>query len=193
MSKGDGVSESDNSNSLALSQQSELARADDEAQAAASLRQRLEDEQVTSRTQAEAVTDLLAEASGSVASLVERLEVHAGEIRRRLDQQPYSAIGLPHSFGLGLVQVLREAASRLAEGTRPAQAWQPIESAPKDGTVILLWDAEFTGVRVARWHSTLPYVNLAEGGYWQSAHSYHGVKATHWMPLPAPPGPVAQE
>ena len=63
--------------------------------------------------------------------------------------------------------------------------WQPIETAPKDGTVIILFDGK--SVWAGRWigHSYYPWVAIDN-------HIYgpRGLKAkdvTHWMPLPPPP------
>jgi len=52
--------------------------------------------------------------------------------------------------------------------------WRPIETAPKDGTWVLLWsDSHWSVARNdrGRWD---------DGERWQD-------RATHWMPLPAPP------
>ena len=67
----------------------------------------------------------------------------------------------------------------------PAPQWQPIETAPKDGTRVLLFFPGFViPVWVGDWH---------EG--WRPEY---GVRTppieddpTHWMPLPAPPGKEA--
>lgn len=54
--------------------------------------------------------------------------------------------------------------------------WQPIETAPVDGTEILV--AEDRYVTVARWC----------GFYWGDGLSLMGsIGPTHWMPLPEPP------
>ena len=59
--------------------------------------------------------------------------------------------------------------------------WQPIETAPKNGTRVMVIEFNRTdpipitatcGVQHGRWHS-IP------GAY--------ALKPTHWMPLPAPP------
>lgn len=67
-----------------------------------------------------------------------------------------------------------------------AQTWQPIESAPKDGTRILTIDPDFVGLHegadVARYTG-------AFGGAWldNARHIPDTVYPTHWMPLPTPP------
>ncbi len=58
--------------------------------------------------------------------------------------------------------------------------WQPIETAPKDRSWILVWETgvsdKYHPAEVAR------FVN----NRWESSAMKY-VEATHWMPLPAPP------
>lgn len=87
----------------------------------------------------------------------------------------------------------KEAEACLVEG------WQPIETAPKDGTEIILgWDiASVWIVRSGWWEDGF---DMIEGGYdeecegwWSYRHSVTQEKLdgydnpTHWMPLPKPP------
>ena len=76
-------------------------------------------------------------------------------------------------------------------------AWQPIETAPKDGTQVLIaggsveYDAEtfpqerpFAGVHIASWCKSSqswsgPYGSEYDAQYWHTP--------SHWQPLPAPP------
>lgn len=59
--------------------------------------------------------------------------------------------------------------------------WQPIETAPKDGSYVLVW-AE-SGHEFARW--------FRAGECWIRAEDMQNLwgedAPTHWMPLPAPP------
>lgn len=57
--------------------------------------------------------------------------------------------------------------------------WQPIETAPKDGTVVLLYcgGKEVVSARHYANDCWTPEHDMAQGVTW----------ATHWMPLPAPP------
>ncbi len=73
--------------------------------------------------------------------------------------------------------------------------WKPIDSAPKDGTVILLGFASIRGgaegsVDVGYW------MNSPETNYWREVGWFatdddvltqHPQHPTHWMPLPEPP------
>jgi hypothetical protein len=64
--------------------------------------------------------------------------------------------------------------------------WQPIETAPKDGTVIDLWipgwerfaDCHWSKIEPAGWTSDFGDVVLECTG---------NTEPTHWMPLPEPP------
>jgi hypothetical protein len=66
-----------------------------------------------------------------------------------------------------------------------ADRWQPIETAPKDGTHILLryrWAHRETYIAEGWWNVML----------WQT-HGIPGVRATAWQPLPAPPPALSRE
>ncbi len=74
--------------------------------------------------------------------------------------------------------------------------WQPIESAPKDGTWILLGGGRTDDEDDARTIAVGQWTNYLNGGttswHWQFAWydgGYYGAynNPTHWMPLPEPP------
>ncbi len=54
-----------------------------------------------------------------------------------------------------------------------APQWQPIESAPKDGTRLMLWDSRAGGYAVT--------------GAWVAGSADDHETITHWQPLPGPP------
>lgn len=63
--------------------------------------------------------------------------------------------------------------------------WPPINTAPKDGTEILLWT--HAGIIQASW-------DWHDWGYFPVYPTYDGIggvalssKPTHWQPLPEPP------
>ncbi len=57
--------------------------------------------------------------------------------------------------------------------------WQPIETAPKDGTMILAIEPKNKQRRLVVYHE--------DWCMWLSVPGRIQVRATHWMPLPAPP------
>jgi hypothetical protein len=60
--------------------------------------------------------------------------------------------------------------------------WQPIETAPRDGTKFLCWvpRGPYEGISINRWK---------EGYWWCTSRAN---PPTHWMPLPEPPSPRAK-
>ena len=75
--------------------------------------------------------------------------------------------------------------------------WQPIETVPKDGSLILV-SFGAKGVRAVAWDSLWDDEVTPENGLWCVNDDKHGPYAlrgysdtykapTHWMPLPSPP------
>lgn len=62
------------------------------------------------------------------------------------------------------------------------RAWQPIETAPKEGGIFLLWEP-----------GGVPYIgyeSIQSKQWTECSNSYHPLRVcnpTHWMPLPEPP------
>ena len=80
-----------------------------------------------------------------------------------------------------------------APPTAQAEGWRPIETAPKDGTYLLLWEQYSTNPFVGCWAFGVWAVSHehvdAEGG-WDGANVVDSIsqeRITHWMPLPNPP------
>jgi hypothetical protein len=112
----------------------------------------------------------------NVKALIERLRDVAGEL---------SSYGVPRSA----VHALCDAADALARLSLPPE-WQPIESAPKDGTRILVAFRRI-GIHAVSWEEA---INGLEG--WCVNDEKHGPYSLRgyldedilgWMPLPAPP------
>ncbi len=57
--------------------------------------------------------------------------------------------------------------------------WRPIETAPKDGTLVLTWDGERR------------YVAMYDCGWYIGIERGPNIEPTHWMPLPEPPQPAS--
>jgi hypothetical protein len=83
--------------------------------------------------------------------------------------------------------------------------WEPIETAPKDGSEILVWRKD-CGILLARWAAASDFMTTAEMEReatgddewmdepdWFCADFISGCRLdgseapTHWMPLPEPP------
>ena len=77
--------------------------------------------------------------------------------------------------------------------------WQPIETAPKDGTWVLLFggktsedDYMRTGVLIERpvtafWNNSECYDEYWAFAFWDGDWREEYSDPTHWMPLPEPP------
>lgn len=85
--------------------------------------------------------------------------------------------------------------------------WRPIASAPRDGTIVLLFDPrEHIGIGIGSWvagtreiwervdERTKTLTCVEDAGYWNaSSGDSYGLGSetiTHWMPLPAAPQPA---
>ena len=60
--------------------------------------------------------------------------------------------------------------------------WQPIETAPRNGTDILAYERIADTDRIL----TMRYDGVAQA-FVTNVHSFVAFEPTHWMPLPAPP------
>ncbi len=56
--------------------------------------------------------------------------------------------------------------------------WQPINTAPKDGTYVLVY-GRHEGVRIGKWETLFDD--------WEAPYEGGLLEPTHWMPLPDPP------
>jgi len=61
--------------------------------------------------------------------------------------------------------------------------WQPINTVPRDASMVDLWSASWGRLTNCRWD---------EGKWWRARNGYEEYEfdPTHWMPLPAPPKPL---
>jgi hypothetical protein len=67
--------------------------------------------------------------------------------------------------------------------------WQPEESAPKDGTSVLLWARLWASpLEPNSFFEVVGYFHRASGvERWKTKETDEDLKATHWAPLPLPP------
>jgi hypothetical protein len=94
----------------------------------------------------------------------------------------------PHSAHVEALQ------AQLAEARAGLAQWQPIETAPKDGTAIDLWSAHDLRVADAAWDVTEHgRVDEPDVYGWTTSQGHGSVEYLgpfiHWMPRPAPPSP----
>lgn len=73
-------------------------------------------------------------------------------------------------------RMMRVPSARYSDST----GWQPISTAPTDGTRILAWPCYSRGVHVVAWGGRRPPC-------WRDDRGRVPVQPTHWMPLPPPP------
>ncbi len=64
--------------------------------------------------------------------------------------------------------------------------WQPIATAPKDETQILIWWEGDEFMNIGYWED-------GKHGGWHSTEGERFESPTHWQPLPAPPETTADE
>lgn len=75
--------------------------------------------------------------------------------------------------------------------TPPLSQWQPIETAPKDGTwVLLYWPMTRTNVVVS---GHFYAARDGEEFWWSQPRVESSKEPTHWMPLPVPPAPGSDD
>ena len=82
----------------------------------------------------------------------------------------------------------RAHSAEIAWALRDADGWQPIESAPRDGTYILL-GYEGSHSEEGRWMGDASRNHWGETGWFESDDDVlceHPSKPTHWRPLPSP-------
>lgn len=70
-------------------------------------------------------------------------------------------------------------------GTPEVSVWQPIASAPKDGTRIIVYRPRFDGDYIPQIGCDYWMQSKWISGAW--AHSNSDCPPTHWVPLPEPP------
>ena len=89
-------------------------------------------------------------------------------------------------LGFVTTQSIGEQIQKVVDAALAPYKWQPIETAPRDGTAILLTDARIQDwTQVAFWDEDRP-----NGYVWardDASTFWHKDSFTHWMPLPRAP------
>lgn len=97
--------------------------------------------------------------------------------------KPNATVTMPAEWVRDLLAYVRE--MEVAQ-TDPLAAWQPIETAPTDGTPLLLFARSKNArapIRIVGWF--LADIGWIEGCF--VPNQPIGIVPTHWMPLPRPP------
>jgi hypothetical protein len=69
-----------------------------------------------------------------------------------------------------------------------AAAWQPIETAPMDGTAVLCWPFVYFGLFEGRGEQEIVVGYFSDDDWWcENAPTAKQFEPTHWRPLPAAP------
>jgi hypothetical protein len=109
--------------------------------------------------------------------------------RARIQLAIFAALGCT-TVDLRSPRKANEAAEQIARFVDDAlpPAWQPIETAPKDGTKILGYDPLAEDCVVIRWTGFGDFSE--EAVCWRIQWSgQENPDCTHWIPLPEPPKP----
>ena len=100
------------------------------------------------------------------------------DVKARLNHLSHCAAGISSRKHKGwlmdAVQIAEEANARADAAT-----WQPIETAPKDGTYVLLYEPRDDDHAIE--------VGFYECETWYGMDHIYSIYPTHWMPLPKPP------
>jgi hypothetical protein len=114
---------------------------------------------------------------------IKELEAANSKLHDELHAIKYEIMGREDAPGSACAVTLddiKKEIERKLEAALPQ--WQPIETAPKDNTPILVpTNAHSDGIVIVRWYT---YNRLAAWRDWDEDVHF----PTHWMPLPQPPG-----
>lgn len=99
--------------------------------------------------------------------------------------------GLPlwYMEGAALAEWICERINAIPDpGAVSGQGWQPMDSAPKDGSIVLAWRSGWERPAFVRW----VYNNRTKTTFWNDslewdAYEMESQPPTHWIPLSEPP------
>jgi len=92
-------------------------------------------------------------------------------------------------FRIASEQSYKSAQARITEleAENARNTWQPIETAPKDGSWILVWEKDYDCPMSAQWGLLNINPNKYDGVHGWSGNGYIFSDVTHWLPMPAMP------
>jgi hypothetical protein len=131
----------------------------------------------TAESLLQAIDEIVYQSGRFSKDLKRELLARAAELSAQ-ESKPWKDVGgipLMTDYALGwnaCRQAMYEAASVSAQDASPKDGWQPIETAPMDGTEVLVIDAG----------------EVQQVSWWAHAWSHDdSYVPTHWQPLPEPP------
>lgn len=86
-----------------------------------------------------------------------------------------SCLGRPRKTKAAEIKELND---RIKELEAKVPRWQPIETAPKDGRLLLIWDDTVPGPEIGWYELDNPHA---------MKHGFSTMRPRFWMPLPDPP------
>ena len=129
----------------------------------------------------------LAERDAALARCVEALSVAEQEIFQ------LSGEDIENEIINSVIRPLVSSLPASAQATAKVQQWQPIETAPKDGTNILLVNRA-GNVATGLWQGNGEYEGWwLRGGNRPNTFFNHHYGPSYWMPLPEPPTEAIRE
>lgn len=138
----------------------------------------------------------LVEMISQLRQLARKQEGYGMAMRNDRHESSLNLFGDRAKSAIWLLQNAERIAERLAatpsiRAKALEDAWQPIGTAPKDGTYILIWSGWFGGSACIAWWSEDKHANKPMPR-WETRDRSYGRRAfieippTHWMPLSCP-------
>ncbi|HYW77227.1 MAG TPA: hypothetical protein VFA48_11505 [Gammaproteobacteria bacterium] len=128
-------------------------------------------------------------------------ELEAALRAQETEQEPVGETTLSGDIDWNIDPVDLPVGTKLYTHPQPRKEWQPIETAPKDGTEILIWGPNYDFAPVAKWGEADCDDGLFSGWHLSGFHSPvcscedsfigwqedidDGLMPTHWTPRPA--------
>jgi hypothetical protein len=79
-----------------------------------------------------------------------------------------------------------------ADGYAVEQDWQPIATAPRDGTAILCWPFNYSSLFEGEAEPEIVIGFFSEDDWWCESTVAKTFDPTHWRPLPTPPAAATE-
>lgn len=102
------------------------------------------------------------------------------------DSEFIKRLKLDVKFNVQQIMTLRDAVRLFALARKGAEGWRPIETAPRGGGPILLFDAsgDEDHIGVGFYEPVTDDEGTVWVSFWENGAS---CQASHWMPVPPPP------